>query len=94
MANPFQEKEGTLPLEEARPSGTVRRFRITIMEGPKVGEVWQSQSDRCSIGLHDSNDLVVEDPTVSRFHCEVSMDGGGPRVRDLESRNGTVVDGV
>jgi transcriptional regulator with GAF, ATPase, and Fis domain len=92
--NPFEVKETTLPLEDARPLGTVRRFRLTMMEGPKAGEVWQSQSDACSIGHHESNDLVIEDPTVSRFHCEVKIEGGGARVRDLESRNGTVLDGV
>src|SRR5262245_42836950 len=91
MANPFDDKEATLPLDEARPTDTVRRFRVTIMEGPKAGEVWQSQSDRCSIGFHESNDLVIEDPAVSRFHCEVTADA---RVRDLGSRNGTLLDGV
>src|SRR5262249_9140083 len=34
------------------------------------------------------------DPTVSRFHCEIRIDGAAARVRDLESRNGTIVDGV
>jgi hypothetical protein len=42
------------------------------------------------VGFHESNDLVA----VSRFHCEVTIDAGGARVRDLESRNGTVLDGV
>ena len=35
-----------------------------------------------------------EDATVSRFHCEVRIGEDGARVRDLDSRNGTVVDGV
>jgi two-component system response regulator GlrR len=72
----------------------VRRFRLTIVEGPKTGLSWESSSDRCSIGFHPSNDLVVEDATVSRFHCEVRIGEEGARVRDLDSRNGTVVDGV
>jgi DNA-binding NtrC family response regulator len=76
------------------PPGAVRRFRLTVVEGPKAGLSWESSSDRCSIGFHPSNDLVVEDATVSRFHCEVRVGEDGARVRDLDSRNGTVVDGV
>ncbi|HZS40412.1 MAG TPA: sigma 54-interacting transcriptional regulator, partial [Polyangia bacterium] len=53
-----------------------------------------SKSDRCSIGSLASNDLVLEDPTVSRFHCEITIGEGGARLRDLDSRNGTILDGV
>ncbi len=74
--------------------GTVRRFRLTVVDGPARGVTWQSTTDRCSIGSHIRNDLVIDDPTVSRFHCEVLVDESGVRVRDLKSRNGTVVDGV
>jgi two-component system response regulator GlrR len=80
----------------ALPPGAVRRFRLTVVEGPqgKTGTTWESSGDRCSIGFHPSNDLVVEDPTVSRFHCEVRIGDEGARLRDLDSRNGTVLDGV
>lgn len=74
--------------------GTVRRFRLTVVEGPARSTTWQSTTDRCSIGSHHRNDLIIEDPTVSRFHCEVLVDEHGIRIRDLRSRNGTVVDGV
>jgi two-component system response regulator GlrR len=72
----------------------VRRFELVIVEGPDKGRICQSASDRFSIGSHESNDLVIDDPTVSRFHCEVRIDPRGARVRDLDSKNGTVVDGV
>jgi DNA-binding NtrC family response regulator len=75
--------------------GTVRKFRLTVVEGgPKPGLSAESSSDRCSIGFHPSNDLNIEDPTVSRFHCEIRLDGNGARVVDLNSRNGTILDGV
>jgi transcriptional regulator with GAF, ATPase, and Fis domain len=93
--NPFQSRETTLPADGAKPAGAiVRRFRVTTLEGPKPGETWQSQSDRCSIGFLESNALVLDDQTVSRFHCEIRIEGATARVRDLESRNGTIVDGV
>ncbi len=72
----------------------VRRFRLTVAEGPDTGRVWDSDSERCSVGQDALNPLVLTDPTVSRFHCEVAIDEAGVRVKDLSSLNGVVVDGV
>jgi two-component system, NtrC family, response regulator GlrR len=86
----------TLPFQiAAAVPGAVRRFRLTVVSGPGEGKRRESRADRCSIGHHPLNDLVVEDATVSRFHCEVVVDDDGrARARDLGSRNGTLVDGV
>jgi DNA-binding NtrC family response regulator len=75
-------------------AGAVRRFRLTVVEGPARGVAWQSAGDRCSIGSHHRNDLIIDDPTVSRFHCEIVIDDDRVRVRDQHSRNGTILDGV
>src|SRR5262249_14378793 len=45
-------------------------------------------------GSHSLNELVIEDPTVSRFHCEILLEPGGAALHDLNSRNRTVLDGV
>jgi DNA-binding NtrC family response regulator len=74
--------------------GSVRSFHIIVEEGPQKGERWHSRIDRCSIGSHLSNDLSIDDPTVSRFHCEIALGPRGAVIRDLDSRNGTSVDGV
>ena len=65
--NPFAARDSTLPIEGAKSSGAVvRRFRLTVLDGPKPGSVWQSQSDRCSIGFHESNDLRSEERRVGK----------------------------
>jgi DNA-binding NtrC family response regulator len=69
-------------------------FRLEVLEPPAARRVVELASARCSIGSHATNDLVVDDATVSRFHCELELGGGAATVRDLASRNGTVVDGV
>ncbi|HEY2745953.1 MAG TPA: sigma 54-interacting transcriptional regulator [Polyangia bacterium] len=71
----------------------VRRFHLTVLEGA-AAQTWDSAGDACSIGSHPSNDLIVDNPTVSRFHCEVRLDTRGARLRDLDSRNGTMLDGI
>ena len=72
----------------------VRKFRITVVEGTANVADWQSSGTTCSIGSHPSNDLVLDDDTVSRFHCEIAATDPGFVVRDLRSKNGTVLDGV
>ncbi|MEM9195073.1 MAG: sigma 54-interacting transcriptional regulator [Myxococcota bacterium] len=78
---------------KADPAYLVSRFTLRSVEGPEPAN-FESSTDRCAIGSHPSNDLVLQDPTVSRFHAEVVIEAGGPRVRDLGSRNGTRIDGV
>jgi DNA-binding NtrC family response regulator len=52
------------------------------------------QGDVCRIGTHSSNDVVLRDEAVSRFHCKLTRGVDGWRLRDSGSRNGTRLDGV
>jgi len=47
-----------------------------------------------SIGADGSNQLVLEDRFVSRFHCRLLPAGGRWRLKDLDSTNGTYLDGA
>jgi len=73
---------------------SVPQFAITVVAGPDSGKAWTSSQDRCRVGSNSANDLVLTDPTVSRFHCEIVSDATGVRVRDLDSKNGVWVDGL
>jgi DNA-binding NtrC family response regulator len=46
------------------------------------------------LGGADGVELVIDDPAVSRLHAELEPLDSGLWVRDLESRNGTFVQGV
>jgi len=72
----------------------VRRFGLTMVGGKHPVEPYESTKQTCTIGAHARNDYVLPDPTVSRFHAEIEISPRGAKVRDLESRNGTFVDGV
>jgi DNA-binding NtrC family response regulator len=50
--------------------------------------------DLCRIGSHASSDLVLEDPTISRFHCRLVRTVDGWRLEDTGSKNGTRIDGM
>src|SRR5215831_162602 len=49
-----------------------RRFHVVVTAGPAAGTIWRGPAERCAIGSHPSNDLVLDDATVSRFHCELT----------------------
>jgi general secretion pathway protein E len=46
-----------------------------------------------TVGRHAENKLVIADPMASRFHCVIEPRPGGWVVRDLNSSNGTLLDG-
>jgi len=71
-----------------------RRIRLKVEKGPSRGRDAVSSEERLVIGSHGSADFVVEDPAVSRMHCEIVAGRGGHLVRDLGSTNGTFVDGL
>jgi DNA-binding NtrC family response regulator len=73
---------------------TLRHFRLELMDGDAPARNIDRAGTHCSIGSHPSNDVVIDHPTVSRFHCEIRVDGSRASIKDLESRNGTVLDGV
>jgi len=47
-----------------------------------------------SIGADPTNQVVLDDRFVSRFHCRLSLTAGRWRVQDLGSTNGTWLDGA
>ncbi|QNP40136.1 FHA domain-containing protein [Lysobacter solisilvae (ex Woo and Kim 2020)] len=55
---------------------------------------WLQPGMRLRIGRDPGCDLVIEHPSVSRAHAELSHDGSDWRLRDLGSKNGSFVDGI
>jgi DNA-binding NtrC family response regulator len=51
-------------------------------------------SDLIRVGSHPSNEVALDDPHVSRFHCRLSRGEAGWTLLDTGSLNGTSVDGV
>jgi transcriptional regulator with GAF, ATPase, and Fis domain len=69
--------------------------RLLGISGPLKGSAFPLPGGEVSIGRDSSNQLWVADPALSRRHCILVPDGGGQfSIRDLKSRNGTLVNGV
>jgi hypothetical protein len=69
------------------------RVRLAVVSGPEAGRRVVLQRGRTRIGSLEQNDLVLTSPTVSRYHAEIVLGGGGAELRDLHSLNGTQVNG-
>lgn len=67
---------------------------FAIQAGPRIGEEFPIRLPRVSIGSGAENDVVVVDDSVSTRHALLEFDHGGWRITDLESTNGTFVEGV
>ncbi len=74
------ETPAPLPLLIAE-AGPDRGREITVPEG------------EISLGRARENDICLLDPILSRHHCRVSFHGGVLSVEDLDSANGTLVNG-
>jgi DNA-binding NtrC family response regulator len=87
--------EPTVPLlTDARPALRYRvgRFVVRQSDGRRTERTIDLPHIR--IGSAPNNDLVINDPSVSRYHCELRHSNEGFVLRDLMSTNGTVVSGM
>jgi hypothetical protein len=55
---------------------------------------WSGAQEELLLGRHPACDVVLPNPSVSRRHARLRFHDGGWVLRDLESTNGTKVNGV
>ncbi|WP_149181750.1 FHA domain-containing protein [Streptomyces sp. TRM49041] len=81
------------PAEEAvAPDGAAARLHVVA--GPDAGGVHLLDAGHVRIGRSADADVPLDDPDVSRLHCVVTVgDDGRVTVADLDSTNGTTLDG-
>jgi DNA-binding response OmpR family regulator len=66
---------------------------LVQFEGETIRQQWRLDKPITRIGRWPDNDIVIEDRWVSRYHAEVRREGHEYTVHDLESKNGTYVNG-
>lgn len=84
----------TMPTGQKRVPAS--RLEVTVVReaGEGASRVVLLDGERFQIGSHEKNDLVLTDPSVSRFHCVLERGESSWRVQDSGSLNGTRVGGI
>jgi hypothetical protein len=77
--------------EEARRHGLAREVVELMLDGEPQALEGQGP---WSIGRSEENDIVIQDPNVSRQHARLSRLENGFIIEDLGSTNGTLLDGA
>jgi len=67
---------------------------LTVIQGPDQGRKYELPDHEPQLIGRSSEALPLQDTTVSRRHAELTPDDGVWYIRDLESQNGTYVNGV
>ena len=67
---------------------------LRVMTGPAAGRTLALKpGDAITIGRSPTNDLPMPDPSVSGEHCRIKSEDGAFVVYDVQSTNGTLVNG-
>src|SRR5947207_3702281 len=64
-----------------------------VLEGVDKGKVFRELAIPLTIGREEGNLLRLNDERVSRFHAKIQVDGGDVILTDLDSTNGTRING-
>jgi hypothetical protein len=76
-------------------------YRLVLLQGPTPGKVYELRTETASIGRDISNEVIIADTEVSRFHARLVWQNGdqpgqlqGYAIEDRGSTNGTFVNGL
>lgn len=83
-----------LPSSQDGTSIRIRKTKLLIISGPLQSQEFLITKETFTIGSGKQNDLSIEDSTISKRHCEITATEDGYRITDLDSTNGTYVQGV
>jgi hypothetical protein len=69
-------------------------LKLVLLSPGMTGRTQELKLDKTTIGRAEDNTVQIAEASVSSHHCEVLLRGSEVKVRDLNSTNGTYIDGV
>jgi pSer/pThr/pTyr-binding forkhead associated (FHA) protein len=67
--------------------------KLVLLSAGMTGRTHELKVDKTTIGRVEDNTFQIAEPSVSSHHCEVLLRGTDVVVRDLNSTNGTFING-
>src|SRR5215831_10980218 len=68
--------------------------RLVVHSGPRKGQTILLTNNEMIVGRESSAGVCFADLSVSRYHCRIRREAGHFQIEDLESLNGTFVNGI
>jgi len=68
--------------------------QLVLIRGPQTGETVHLDGDTITLGRAPQNDVVIDHLQVSRHHARLTRERGTWVIDDLDSTNGTFVNGA
>src|SRR5258708_16090030 len=67
--------------------------KLVVLTAGMNGRTHELNVDKTTIGRVEDNTFQIADPSVSSHHCEVILQGSNVLIRDLNSTNGSFING-
>jgi pSer/pThr/pTyr-binding forkhead associated (FHA) protein len=67
--------------------------KLVVLSAGMTGRTHELKADKTTIGRVEDNTFQIAEASVSSHHCEVLLRGSEVVVRDLNSTNGTFING-
>ena len=67
--------------------------KLVVLSVGMTGRTQELKVDKTTIGRVEDNTFQIAEPSVSSHHCEILLRGSDVVVRDLNSTNGTFING-
>jgi len=67
--------------------------RLVVLTEGFTGRTYELKVDRTTVGRVEDNAFQIAEASVSSHHCEILLRGDQVIVKDLESTNGTYING-
>src|SRR5258707_15840708 len=67
--------------------------KLVVLSAGMTGRTHELKVDKTTIGRVEDNTFQIAEPSVSSHHCELHLRGNEILVKDLNSTNGTFING-
>lgn len=67
--------------------------RLVLLSEGFTGRTYELKTEKTTVGRVSDNTFEIPDQSVSSHHCEIHLRGGEVFIQDLDSTNGTFING-
>ena len=67
--------------------------KLVLLSAGMTGRTHELKAEKTTVGRVEDNSFQIAEPSVSSHHCEVMLRGNDIIVKDLNSTNGTFING-